>query len=233
MLFMLALASAQDAQPESEPSDTPVAPADDAARTRAKELFDNATRLYEEGDYSASLIALEEANKVFPSAAFQFNIANCLERLGRYEEAIAAMNRYRAVAPASETEVLERRIRSMETRLEEERKAAEDAAKQAEANKVQTRTVKRPTWSLVGAGAGLVVVGGVGAIVSKSSADKAFDVLDRSRYDGMGTLNIASLAASGVGVGLVGVGLALTNEKLVVVGVTPGAGPHIAFGGAL
>ncbi|MCO4771969.1 MAG: tetratricopeptide repeat protein [Deltaproteobacteria bacterium] len=87
---------------------------------RARELFENGKRLYDEGLYKDAVAAWQAAYDLSPDRhLLLFNIANAFERLGRYQEALDHLNRYRALAPADERETLERRMRSIERRMQE------------------------------------------------------------------------------------------------------------------
>jgi len=90
------------------------------ADARARELYENGTILYEEGRYEDAIVAWDEAYRLSNRHALLYNIANAHERAGDYEAAIEALGRYRAYAPASEREVLDRRLRNIERRMIEE-----------------------------------------------------------------------------------------------------------------
>ncbi|MES2643192.1 MAG: tetratricopeptide repeat protein [Myxococcota bacterium] len=116
-LLLLSLSTAAHAQglpPAPDPST--VAPADDA---RARELFENGSLLYDEGRYEDAIAAWKEAWRLSGRSLLLFNMANATERLGRYDEAMELLSRYRAFAPAEERETLDRRIRNIERRLVE------------------------------------------------------------------------------------------------------------------
>lgn len=107
----------------------PEARAQDAtAEARAKELYENGAALYEEGRYEEAILAWEEAYRLSSRPVLLFNIANAYERLGRYDEAIDALSRYRAFAKAEERESLDRRMQNLERRRDEARAAAAAAA---------------------------------------------------------------------------------------------------------
>ncbi|MGF1508025.1 MAG: PEGA domain-containing protein [Myxococcota bacterium] len=78
----------------------------DAGR-RAQRLVNEASALFSDGEYEASLKALREAealaSEVDRSALplIRFNIARCLQELGRYEEAIEAYQAYNKLPDAS------------------------------------------------------------------------------------------------------------------------------------
>lgn len=104
-----------------------LAHAQESDDARARELYDNGAVLYEEGRYEDAVAAFEEAYKLSRRPALLFNIANALERLGRYEEALDVLSRYRAYAPADERETLDRRISNLERRIAEAKEAAATA----------------------------------------------------------------------------------------------------------
>jgi tetratricopeptide (TPR) repeat protein len=105
----------------------------DSDDERARVLYQNGAILYEEGRYEDAIRAWEEAHRLSKRPLFLFNIANALERIGRWQEALEYLNRYRAFAPAEERTVLERRMRNIERRLDESRaRDAETADRQAE-----------------------------------------------------------------------------------------------------
>src|SRR5687768_9802487 len=97
------------------PGYTP-SPEDDA---RARELYDNGALLYDEGRYDDAVAAWAESYRLSGRPLLLFNMANAMERLGRYEDAMTLLSRYRAFAPAEDRETLDRRIRNIEARLDE------------------------------------------------------------------------------------------------------------------
>lgn len=113
---------------------------------RARQLYRNGERLYEEGLYEEAIAAWERAYDLSSRAELLYNIANALERIGRWEEALDRLNQYRAFADADEQEVLERRMRSIERRIEE-KEALDDEAARLAAEKDR----RRPVSSRVGA----------------------------------------------------------------------------------
>lgn len=74
--------------------DVPVAPStetrEEAApseRERARALYEQASRAYDQEDYAAALVLLRSAHEAFPSSLLVFNIAQALRQLGRCSEA--------------------------------------------------------------------------------------------------------------------------------------------------
>jgi tetratricopeptide (TPR) repeat protein len=111
MLLFLSIAWASD-----PPAETTI----ESDETRAKELYDNGVILYQEGRYEDAIVAWEEAYRLSQKPLLLYNIANAEERLGRYQEALDHLNRYRAYAPAEEREILDRRIVNLERRIQEQ-----------------------------------------------------------------------------------------------------------------
>lgn len=97
----------------------PLARAEDTD-ARAMELYDNGVVLYDEGLYEDAIVAWESAYRLSERPALLYNVANAEERLGRYQEALDHLNRYRAYATADERVTLDRRITNLERRLEEQ-----------------------------------------------------------------------------------------------------------------
>ena len=116
-LIVIALASTQPAFGQSD---------DDEAR--AKELFDNGSILYDEGRYEEAVAAFEAAYALSKKPLLLYNMASALERMGRWEDALDALNGYRAFATADERDTIERRIRSIEERITERRTEASEEA---------------------------------------------------------------------------------------------------------
>jgi len=94
---------------------------------RARELYENGALLYEEGDYENAVVAWKQAHEISERPLLLYNIANALERIGEWAEAFDYLNQYRAFAKADERDALDRRMRSIERRLEvrKEEEAAE------------------------------------------------------------------------------------------------------------
>ncbi|MCB9765650.1 MAG: hypothetical protein H6739_38105 [Alphaproteobacteria bacterium] len=90
---------------------------------RAKELFENGRTLYDEGRYEDAIVAWKESYKLSGQPVLLFNIANAYERMGEYDKAIDALGRYRAFAPASERDSLDRRLKNLEERRDEQASA--------------------------------------------------------------------------------------------------------------
>ncbi|MEZ4223259.1 MAG: PEGA domain-containing protein [Polyangiaceae bacterium] len=68
------------------------------AQVEARKAFTAGERAFEDGDYQSALGEFERAFSLVAHDAVRFNIAVCLERLGRYREAVA---QYEAAAVSS------------------------------------------------------------------------------------------------------------------------------------
>lgn len=88
---------------------------------RAEELYDNGRQLYGEGSYKAAAMAFEQAYELSGNLDMLYNAALAYDRADAFEEAIAALDRYRAMAPASERAKLDERKRSLEIRRAKQR----------------------------------------------------------------------------------------------------------------
>jgi tetratricopeptide (TPR) repeat protein len=209
--------------------DTPAS----ADMERGKVLYENGATLYEEGNYEAAIAAFEESLKLTGEKSLYYNIANCYERLGRWQSAYDALNMYRAFAPAEERDTLERRIRSVDDRLREERMRATQAPPPEPAvstpapapaatppapssSTASNRTRGTANWAMLGTGAGLVVLGSVGTGVSWSASRANIESNDATAYATNRGLNNASIAVAGVGavIAVVGVAVPLTRTGM-------------------
>lgn len=75
-----------DSEPTADLAETPtvaVSPEDQAAAA-----FDQGKRAFLEDDYERALLSFEEAQRLAPHDVVRFNIALCLERLGRFRRAL-------------------------------------------------------------------------------------------------------------------------------------------------
>src|SRR5690606_6670037 len=73
-------------------------------------------------------LAFEQAYELSRRPALLYDMANALERLGRYEEALHRLNQYVPSAPEHQREAVLKRIRSLEARAEEQRRRERAAA---------------------------------------------------------------------------------------------------------
>lgn len=181
---ILAMASAPAiAAPKSEKA---------AAEIRARELFNKGDKDYAEGRYDDALAEFQEAYDLSGKAQLLFNISNALERLGRYPEAVDALEKYLASGKARDKDVVQKRLANLKKRVEE-KKAEEEAAdkkRQEEARKNEAPPPAPPPpppppppkpfpilpVALMGAGGASLVASGVFGILTlgaRSDVDAA------------------------------------------------------------
>lgn len=74
---------------------------------------------YDEGRYAEAAAEMEQAYAVKPLPALQYNMAQCYDRLGRWNDAVRAYESYLAGTPSSdETEVVKKRVGNLRERAE-------------------------------------------------------------------------------------------------------------------
>ncbi|HWB78593.1 MAG TPA: hypothetical protein VG755_26695 [Nannocystaceae bacterium] len=149
---------------------------------RAEELYENGRALFAEGSYEAAATAFDEAYALSGNLDMLYNAALAHDRAGDFEAAIAALDRYRALAPASERAALDQRKKSLQLRLDKQREAEAKAAAEpapsdglvpeptpakrdapAPTREQPPRRVKPVTWGMLGgSAAGFVVTAGLG-----------------------------------------------------------------------
>lgn len=105
--------SARAAPPEPPPA---AAPGDKAAE--AKAAYKRGADLYRAGRYSAAIAEFQAADKLKPSPALHYNMAQAWEKLGDLPAALAAYARYLQLDPkAPNREAVERTVRSLEAKV--------------------------------------------------------------------------------------------------------------------
>jgi tetratricopeptide (TPR) repeat protein len=104
--------------------DVSAPPTDDAASTpsaeddrKARELFRQADEHYKNGRYEAALGELREAHRLSGREVLRFNIANALEKLRRYQEALDELEAYAPHASEARKEAVATRIAELKERL--------------------------------------------------------------------------------------------------------------------
>lgn len=231
MLLTLILAAwAQDAPTTGDetPATSEEKPAETGAKgdgpsaadlEKAKRLYENGSRLYEEAQYEASIVAFREALQLTGQNELLYNISSAQERMGDLKAAIETLNTYRVYATEDEQASLDRKLRTLERRLDEQRaKEAEEkaaaAANQANNNTAANQPQVGPPNTikpvLIGTGAAVAAVFGAATIatfVVGSGAD------NKNAYDTARVLNLTSGSLAIVGAGIAGVGIALPARK--------------------
>jgi tetratricopeptide (TPR) repeat protein len=195
------LAFAQDRLPD---------PDEEIARRR----FEQGTALYAEGRYADAAVEFTRGGEVKPSPAFDYNIARCFDRLERWDEAIAAYEKYiGAASPGADIAEARQRIEILRARRDAHRLPP------GAAPAVEKRETARPRFGLaapvvVGVAALALVATGLGLYFSAGSA---FDGLssscaphcDRAQWTGL-------QAEERAGVGLLAIGGALALVDVVL-----------------
>lgn len=201
--------------------------AGEAEDARARELYENGAILYEEGRYEDAVVAFEEAYRLSARPALLFNIANALERAGRWGEALDVLSRYRAYASAEERATLDRRITNLERRIAEAKAVAPPpppAEPEPEAPvapvvvstpppSAEPNAWLRPLPLAVG-GVGVVALGAAGAL-GAASVDAHTRAASGCAEDGGGILRCDGAAAGALADEA---GTALAADVLWVVG---------------
>jgi tetratricopeptide (TPR) repeat protein len=88
---------------------------------RAEELYDNGRALFGEGSYEAAAMAFEQAYELSGNLDMLYNAALAYDRADAFEQAIDALDRYRALAPAEERVKLDARKASLQARWDKQR----------------------------------------------------------------------------------------------------------------
>jgi len=107
---------------------------DDPDTDLAKRLFSQGSALYEAGDYDKALDLFQRAKVAKPLPAFDYNIALCNDRLGRWSEALAAYERFAATSnKTADVRAAQERIPILKERINGagRRAAADDHYKKA------------------------------------------------------------------------------------------------------
>lgn len=229
LLLLCPSALAQDSESESD--------------ARARVFYDEGVRLYEAGMYEEALNAFKIAYENSKRPLLLYNMAQAMERIGQWDEALAALEDYRLDAPEEELAQLDSRIAALQSRISERdaaAKAQQDAA-------VAERARKGPpvgAWVLFGTGAVGVGLGSVftsSALSARSEWTSAClegndglicpaDASDAWARDNKNSL-IADIGWI-VGVGGIGGGVALTVAGGKNSDLTLAAGPgHVRLGG--
>lgn len=105
---------------------------DKATEAHAKELFAKGDGAYAEGRYEEALASFQEAYTLSGRPQLLFNVSNALERLGRYAEAVDALEKYLASGKARERSVVRKRLANLKKRVEEQNKEKELREKEEE-----------------------------------------------------------------------------------------------------
>lgn len=114
-----------------------------AADVRARELFLKGDAAYAEGRYEEALAAFQEAYDLSGRPQLLFNISNSLERLGRYQEAVDALDKYLASGKAKDRDVVQKRLANLRKRVEDQKKLEEKLAREEEERRQSEEAERR------------------------------------------------------------------------------------------
>src|SRR5438105_13019469 len=88
----------------------------------AKAHFLAGSAYYEQANYADAVKEFNEAHRLSKRADLLYNISVCYERLGHWDDAIAALQQYLTERPAApDRAVIESRIKNFETRPDAEK----------------------------------------------------------------------------------------------------------------
>ncbi|MCB9687515.1 MAG: hypothetical protein H6738_04410 [Alphaproteobacteria bacterium] len=237
-LWMLA-ARAEEPAPAPAPTETAAPAASEADLERAMQLYKNGAALYDEGLYDQAIEAFQASYDLSHNPKLLFNIANAQERNGDLQASYDTLNRYRVYADETEKDTLERRLRSLERRIDEQQAASPvpapapaPAPMPAPAPAPVPTTITRPNtakWVLLGTGAVVAGAFGTTAGITYVNGKTFVEDGDDEAYAGARMLNNLSVPLAGVGAGLAVLSFALPAKQTITVT----AGPTAAGGGAV
>lgn len=181
-------------------------------RERAIEVLNNGTLLFAEGNYEAAALAYREVLSLSGESSMHFNIANCLELLGELQGAYDELNLYRAVAPVEEQQTLDRRLLSIQKRLEESKPVPDIPTGELGASPVELQPA---TVVLLGSGAGLGLVSLTGVALSYRGSKRHLEQDNQAAYSVDRGVNAVSWIGLGVGAGLALTGVVIAGPTAV------------------
>lgn len=194
----------------------------------AREAFTRGTELYGQAKFEEALEAFLDAQSLYPSPDFHYNIGQCYESLEKYEEAIRAYKSYLRGSPDAED------YASVESKIERLERTAEERANENAGPSVDEQKQAKTSKALVISGAAVIGVGAAGALATgvafglqaRSLSQQVDDINAGSNPDELTLAEVEDLDARGrraevlqiVGVG-VGGGVAVVGAILLAVGL--------------
>src|SRR3954466_12081076 len=117
-LLVAVLAAAILAYAVPAAAQTPTQADEDAAKAH----FLAGQAYYEQANYADAVKEFNEAHRLSKRADLLYNISVCYERLGHWDDALAALQQYLTERPnAADRAVIESRIKNFETRRDAEK----------------------------------------------------------------------------------------------------------------
>jgi tetratricopeptide (TPR) repeat protein len=157
---------------------------------RARELFVKGDAAYAEGRYEEALAAFQESYELSGRALLLLSITNAYERLGRYAEAAASLEKYLASGKVKDRDTAQKRLANLKKRVEdqerdvkqeeerrrreeEERRRREQGGPPPPPPPPPEKTTPILPWALIGGGGVVLTTGvvfGVLALGARSDA---------------------------------------------------------------
>lgn len=219
--------------PASEP------PPDDApidTEARAMEAFNEGQAAYDRGDYQTALELFLEAQSLYTSPVFHYNIGRCYEALENYEQAVTSYRAYlRAYKSATggdpeDKANIENSIARLEkqaeiARQERDKPVIIQAPDQPEPERAPGRPLIITGGVLTGIGAGALIIGGAVFGGRAMTVSQQLDAVYSGNPDELTLADARSLDAQGRSAELsqiilmsAGGALAITGIALIAVG---------------
>lgn len=216
------LAEATDAAPPQSSA----SPADAVNVASAKQLFQLGVDAYERGNYKDAIVLWEQSFSLSGRAALYDNISRAHELLDDPEKALAALDRWKQVAPQDEQPSLERRrialTRALERKVREEQKARDAQASARQSAAEEEPQLTWLPWTLAGAGVALLTGGLVISAVASSDANSAAESCRPSGQQTLCPQSVSGSLQSATGWTVAGDILWATGGALAVAGVAVG-----------
>lgn len=209
---------------------------------RAMTAFSDGQAAYDRGEYKAALDLFLEAQSLYPSPLFHYNIGRCYEALENYEQAITSYNAYLRSYKSStgndpdDKVNIENTISRLDKLLETE-KAEDEAARNKDPVVIVQQNDAEPKTPpgrgliitggvLTGIGAGLIIAGGAVFGTKAASVSKQLDQVYSGNPDNVTLAEARDLDSQGrsaeqnqIILMSAGTAVVVTGVALLVVGV--------------
>lgn len=136
--LIAAIGASVRAQEAPPPEETPPAAQPDPGDAQALALYEQGDRRYAEGRYEEAIELFEKAYALSPRPLLLYNMANTFERMGEYQRAADALERYIKSGDAADVDTLGQRLRQIQNR------AAERAGEMSELESLRQRPESCP-----------------------------------------------------------------------------------------